>query len=189
MKSNNYSKVAIMLHWVIGLLIIGQIAGGFWMTDAIKDPLQQKAAIQTYQLHKSFGLCILFLSLVRLYWRATHSVPSFPNHVTKFEKFAARSVHLLFYFLIIAIPFSGWLMVSTSPLGYPTPFFGLFNWPALPIPFDYDKQIVSGVFKESHEFLAITTIVLLGLHVAGAIKHQFIYKDEVLSRMLPFLKK
>lgn len=186
---DDYTKVAIALHWIIAFLIIGQIAGGFWMTDAIKDPEQQKMAIQTYQLHKSFGICVLLLSLYRLYWRLSHPTPDFPAHLKSYEKMAARFVHYSFYFLIIAIPFSGWLMVSTSPLGYPTSFFWLFDWPHIPIPFEYNKELVSGFFREGHEFLAIATLLLLSLHIAGAMKHQFVYKDKVLSRMLPFLKK
>lgn len=186
---DNYTKVAIALHWIIALLIIGQIAGGFWMTDAIKNPDQQKIAIQTYQLHKAFGICVLLLSIFRLYWRVTHPAPNAPKHVANYEKIAAKLAHYLFYFLIIAIPLSGWFMVSTSPLGYPTSMFGLFNWPHILLPFDYNKVEVSGLFNEFHEVLAISTLVLLALHVGGALKHQFVYKDKVLARMLPFLNK
>lgn len=186
---DGYTRVAILLHWVIALLIIGQIIGGFWMTDAIKNPDQQKIAIQTYQLHKSFGICVLLLSLFRLYWRLSHPAPDFPSHLASYEKMAARFVHYSFYFLIIAIPMSGWLMVSTSPLGYPTSFFWLFDWPHIQLPFDYDKELISGFSREGHEILAIITILLIGLHIAGAMKHQFFYRDNVLARMLPFLKK
>lgn len=188
-KMSRYSAVAIFLHWLIGLLIVGMIAVGFWMAGALEDPARRAVAFEVVQLHKSIGLTILVLTGVRLVWRLAHKPPALPSHMSALEKGAARVSHLGFYILMLALPLTGWAMVSASPWGLPTMYFGLFEWPHIaPLTEVADKKAVSHLFEEIHEVLAFGTLGLLALHILAALKHHFFDKDDVLARMVPGLK-
>lgn len=172
--TERYSAVAIFLHWTIALLILGMIAVGLTMEDY---PISIR--FTAYNLHKSFGLTILALSLFRLYWRLSHTPPPYPESMKAWEKLAAKTTHWLFYFLIIAMPLSGWLFVSAFAK-FPTVFFNLAEIPHLPVPKAYGPSL-----KALHYWLAMGTLGLLALHVGAALKHHFITRDSVLRRMLP----
>lgn len=188
-SSERYTSVAVALHWLIALLLIGQLIGGFYMHDLPKERAELK--FELYQWHKSFGVTILFLTLVRIAWRLTHRPPDLPAGMSAFEKIAARGVHLGFYALLLTMPLVGWAVVSSSPFAdsVQTYLFGVIHWPHLPF-FESvaDRKAFSHQIAEVHEYLAFGMIGLLGLHVAAALKHQFVNKDGVLGRMLPFLK-
>ena len=181
-----YSAMAIAFHWAIAILVLGLIGSGWWMTGAIRDPARQAVAYDVYQLHKAFGLCVLLLTLGRLAWRLTHRPPPLPAHMSAIERIGAHGAHVLLYALTIAVPMLGWAMVSTSPLGFPTVPFGLFEWPHLPLlrPGD-DPATVEAGFKLGHEVLAYLAAALVALHVTAALKHQFVDRDGLLGRMLP----
>ncbi|MEM9029899.1 MAG: cytochrome b [Pseudomonadota bacterium] len=183
-----YSRVAMVLHWTIAVAIIAMLVMGTWMVDAIKVPETQALAFQTYQLHKSIGLTILVLSIARLIWRLLNPPPPLPAHMTFASRFAAHVAHWLFYGLMLALPISGWVMVSASAFGLPTIVFDLFEWPHIPwiVASDGKAEIEAGS-KLAHRSMGYATIVLLVLHVAAALKHQFIDKDGLLGRMVPFL--
>ena len=185
--SPRYTGTAIAFHWAIAVLVLGLIGSGWWMTGAIRDPARQAQAYEVYQLHKAFGLCVLLLTLGRLAWRLTHRPPPLPAHMNAFERIGAHGAHILLYGLTLAVPMLGWAMVSTSPLGFPTVPFGLFEWPHLPIlgPND-DAAAVEAGFKLGHKTLAYLAATLVVLHVAAALKHQFVDRDGLLGRMLPF---
>lgn len=186
-----YSKVAILLHWLIALMIIGMMVAGIWMTGAIQEQATQAAAFEVYQLHKSFGLVILLLSLLRLAWRLTHRAPGLPADMPAWEKRAAHATHWLFYGLMIGLPITGWLMVSASPWGLPTMFFGMFEVPHLGSLAELDhagKELWESRFKTVHKYVAYGGIGLLLMHVGAALKHHFIVRDDILVRMLPFLR-
>jgi cytochrome b561 len=184
--STRYSKVAIILHWLIAVAIIGQIAFGKWMVGAIKVPETQMQAFQVYQIHKSVGLTILVLSLLRLLWRLMHPAPAFPAVMPGWQKMASHISHWAFYILMIGTPILGWFMVSSSPLGLPTIYFGQFSVPHYPYAPDVDKAAIEAWYKSNHELLANTTLALLIVHVGAALKHHIFDKDTVLWRMLPF---
>jgi len=178
-----YSSVAIALHWLIAFLIIGQAAAGLYMHNLPATTLK----FELYQWHKSFGVTILFLSFLRLFWRLTHKPPALPGGMAAWERFAARVSHVGFYVLIIAVPIVGWAMVSASPKDVPTVLFGAIAWPHMPgIP---QGEGLEDILKETHEYMAFTILGLLVLHVGAALKHHFVNRDGVLSRMLPFLKR
>ncbi len=186
---DRYHAVAIALHWVIALMIIGLMVAGIWMTGAIRDRETQKLAFEVYQLHKSVGLTVLALSIVRLAWRLSHKGPSLPAGMAGFERSAAHAAHWLFYGLMLALPISGWLMVSASPLGLPTLYFSGPQVPhleALSHMSISDKKLWEGRLKDLHEWLAYGGLALIILHVAAAVRHQFILKDGLMARMLPF---
>jgi len=177
----------VTLHWLIAVGIIGMLILGKYMhelsdTDATKFDL--------YQLHKSFGLTILALSVLRLVWRLVNKVPPLPEHMPTWERYAAHASHVLLYVLIVAIPLSGWALASASPLGIPTIWFGQFEIPHLPGLQGYaDQHAVEDQAHEVHELLGNLMIGLLVIHVGAALKHHFWDRDDVLTRMLPFAKK
>jgi len=176
---SRYSRVSMWLHWSIALLIIGNLTAGIALSQELLPKALEPTAIG---LHQSFGLTIMALSLVRLGWRASHPFVPFPAQMAGWEKLLARSTHILFYVLIIAIPLTGWAMSSANPQHYPIPYFWLFDMPALPV-------AVSGTnahrFNTVHGYLAYGTLALLALHVAGALKHRYFDRDDVLAHMVP----
>ncbi len=182
-----YNRVAIGLHWLIAGLIIALIPIGLLLED-----IPKAYQVTVYQMHKSFGLMVLFLSLARLGWRLMNPPPPLPDGMRAWEKLSAHALHMTFYVLIIAIPITGWMMVSTSPKNIPTMFLTLFNWPhiwflaGLAVE---QKKVLVGVFHETHEILAFTIIGLLVLHIGAALKHQYINKDNAMARMLPWMGK
>lgn len=181
---DRYTRVAIFLHWLIAVLLMSQIAGGLYMVELDRD--EAALRFQIYQLHKSFGATILVLTIIRLGWRLGHKPPSLPAAMPAWEKVAARASHWGFYVLLIVTPLLGWSYVSASPFQVPTLLFGQVPLPHLPFT---PREDLAEFFEESHELAAKTTLVLLVLHVGAALKHQFIDRDEVLSHMLPFLRR
>jgi cytochrome b561 len=181
-----YGAVAIAVHWLIALAIIGLILSGKWMVDAIRVKETQFTAFQIYQWHKSFGLTVLALSLFRLAWRLLHTPPPAPDTMPNWQRFASTVTHWAFYVLMIGTPVLGWLMVSASPLGLPTLLFGQLEVPHYPFDPAADKAALEHWFKANHELLANGTLLLLLLHAAAALKHHFVDKDNILWRMAPF---
>ncbi len=180
-----YNRVAIVLHWTIAILVLGLIPVGLIMEDAPK-------AIQgtVYQMHKSFGLMVLFLSLARLGWRLANPPPPLPDSMKAWEKQVASITHWAFYFLIIAIPLSGWMLVSASPKNIPTMFLTLFHWPHIWFLANMDvaqKKEIAGIFDQTHVILAYGAIALIVLHVGAALRHQYWIKDNEMARMIPRL--
>jgi cytochrome b561/polyisoprenoid-binding protein YceI len=197
--AQRYTAVAIILHWAIALAIAGMIALGWWMGDALEDSDTQAQAIAAFQLHKSVGLTVLALSLARLAWRLVHKPPPFPEAMKPWEKTVAAATHWAFYVLIIAMPLTGWLYVSTAwspqddrPLDVPTLYFGLFHVPhlfGLSNLAEDARAAVAEVFEFSHSKLAWGAIGLTVLHIGAALKHHFVNRDGVLARMVPGLDR
>jgi cytochrome b561 len=180
-----YGTGAMIFHWLIAALLIANICLGLYFADL---PRSDPWKFELTQLHKSIGLTVLMLSVLRLFWRLSHPAPPLPIDLYWGVRVAARASHYLFYFLIIAIPLSGWLMVSASPLGFPTNYFHLFHWPNLWFMADLpraQKVALHDPLESVHNVLAWSAIVLIPLHVAAALYHQFIRRDDVLRRMLP----
>ena len=180
-----YGAVAMTLHWLIAAALIANIAIGLYMSDL---PRSDPSKFEFIALHKSIGLTVLTLSVLRVVWRLVNPVPLPPPGLAPWLKFAGRAAHFLLYFLIVAIPLAGWLMVSVGSMGHPTPVFGLFGWPSFPILADMPRSVghpYHEFFETTHVWLAWSAIVLIPLHVAAALYHQFIRRDDVLLRMLP----
>lgn len=180
---HTYTKTAILLHWLIALMIIGQLIGGkvmMWM-----DPKPLKFEI--FQLHKSFGFIILALSLLRLIWRLLHKAPALPDGMKPIERIGAHLSHIGFYVLMIGIPLSGWIMVSASTTRITTKIFKMVKVPDFPGV--TRSEYMEGLTENVHEKLSIIMILLIGLHIGAALKHHFINKDDVLTRMVPRLRR
>lgn len=183
-----YGAVAKLLHWLIALAIILMLAAGKYMTDL---EIGQERFDLT-QLHKSIGLTILGLTLLRILWRLLNRQPALPAHMGTLERMAAKFTHLVFYVLMLAIPLSGWALASASKYNIPTVYFGTVEVPHLPyistLPRD-EKKDAEDIAEEAHELLANLMILLLALHIAAALKHHWWNRDDVLTRMLPFARK
>ncbi len=190
MSSNRYGLVAIILHWTIAILILWNIWLG-WQFDDLHGPDK----LNTVNLHKSIGMSVLILSVLRLAWRLTHKAPPLGAHLAAWERMAARTVHWLFYVFMIAMPLVGWAMVSASPKikVNPVTFFNLFNFPAFPwvssLPHDQMHQ-AHQILQQAHTtYILWLGYALITLHVLGALKHQFLDRDGELGRMIPFLRE
>lgn len=172
-----YGTVAIVLHWLIALLIVGQIAAGLVMTR-LED---QRLAFELIQWHKSFGLLTLGLVVVRIAWRLFDRPPNLPASMPAWERQAARASHGLLYVLMLIAPVTGWLLASASVLAIPTYAFDLFVVPHLPVA---RTEISENFWTMAHHLVAYAVIGLIALHVAAALRHHLILKDNVLARML-----
>jgi cytochrome b561 len=187
-EGGRYSAVSIVLHWTIAAAILTQIVLGWRMTD-MDEGLSQ---FERFQLHKSLGITILLLSLLRLVWRLTHPAPPLPDHMARWEKVFARATHVGFYVGMIGMPLLGWAIVSASPYNIPTLLWDAIPWPHLPVlpGLEEDaKEDIAKQLSEIHSKGAWFILGLLGLHVAGALKHHFLDRDTVLWRMLPIVPR
>ena len=172
-----YNMVSIVLHWLIALMIFCAFPLGLYMADLPLSP--QK--LQYYSWHKWAGVSIFFLVLLRILWRIGHKPPA-PLPMPKLQLLAAEAVHHLLYVFMVIIPLSGWLMSSAK--GFQTVWFGV-----LPLPDLLEKNHDLGELLEVvHEFLNYGLLLLVGVHFAAALKHHFIDKDGLLSRMNPFAR-
>lgn len=180
---SRYSRGAMLLHWLIAAAFAFQIGLG-WRMDAPRGP----QAFAVYQLHKSVGITILLLTLVRLAWRFTKPAPAFPSTMSPIERRLANIVHAGFYILLLGLPLTGWLLVSSSTTAIPTYLYGIVPWPHVPGIAALAPAAKAGINSASgagHEILAIIAYLLLFLHVAGALKHQFYERGDDFGRMMP----
>ena len=160
-------------------------SGGWYMTDL---PDGAPGQYFLYQMHKSVGITILLLTVARIIWRVMNPPPPLPDDMNGLEKTASHLVHLGFYGLMIALPLTGWLYSSVSvKLDVPTVLFGLISWPDVPFVEGLKTEGASGIVNFIHGRLAWVALLLLALHVAGAIKHELSAEEGVLKRMIPGL--
>lgn len=177
--TTRYTGTAIALHWLIALLILAAFPLGVVMHDLPLSPLK----LRLISYHKWLGVTVFLLAVARLAWRATHTPPPLPETVPAWQRRAAHGLHHLLYLLMLAIPLSGWLMSSAK--GFQTVYLGV-----LPLPGLVGKDKALGhLLEEVHEMLNFGLLWLVLAHVAAALKHQYIDRDDVLARMLPFLEK
>jgi cytochrome b561 len=173
-----YSVVAQGFHWVIAGLIVTQFTLA-WMADDLPLGMHKLALLAR---HKSFGMTVLMLAVLRLLWRLFNRPPELPSGMSKLERILAKGTHALFYILLFAMPLSGWLMSSAK--NYSVSWFGRFTWPNLIGP---DERAFD-LLKTIHESLSWLLFAVAILHILAALKHHFWNKDDVLTRMLPFTK-
>jgi cytochrome b561 len=176
---NRYSTVSLILHWLIAALVFTQIAL-IWAHEATDGPISREFV----QIHKSVGLGILVLTLGRLGWRLANPAIPLPEAMRPWETWLARATHILFYLILIGMPLGGW--AASSAAGRDIIWFGLFEWPLLPIG---GGREAAGRFMDMHELAAKALYVLLALHIMGALKHHFLDHDNVLHRMIPWIPR
>ncbi|MEQ1541893.1 MAG: cytochrome b [Novosphingobium sp.] len=175
-SSARYARGSVILHWLIALLIVLNFVAAW-----ISEDMPKEQAAQVMGNHKAFGITILILTVLRVIWRLMHTAPPLAETLAAWEVALSKVTHLLLYVLMLAIPLSGWLMHSAYTGGGPVSLFGVIGFPGWP--FAQDKDLAH-TFGEGHEVMATAMLVLLALHVAGALKHRIIDKDpDALKRM------
>jgi cytochrome b561 len=174
--TRRWGAVSQLLHWLIVALIIVQVT-----LASLADDLPAGARKLTLLArHKSFGITILGLALLRLAWRWLNPTPELPTTLKPYERALARFTHAALYVLLFAMPLSGWTMSSAR--GFPVSWFGLVQLPDL-VP--KNKTLYEALLT-THGTLACVLGAVVALHVAGALMHHFKLRDDVLRRMLPF---
>lgn len=174
MTPQRYSLGSIVLHWLIAAALVFQIV----FAESLEGP-RGPDLFARFQLHKSIGITILLLSIVRLGWRFIAPRPA-PVPGPPWAKFLSSAVHFGFYGFMIAAPVTGWIIVSTSKIKVDTLLFGSVPWPHLPVP-----SWMGEPAEFLHELMPNIAIALFALHVAGALRHQYLLGTPILARMLP----
>jgi cytochrome b561 len=170
-----YTTTAIVLHWIIAAAVLGQIAFGWLMQEIAKDPVGPR--VNAFNLHKSIGLTILALMALRLIWRSMHRPPPLPA-MPAWQARAAHINHWVLYTCLFLQPLSGY--VGSAVSGYPVRYFGMLlpAWAAKSIPL---KDFLSVV----HLVNSCVLVTAIAVHIAAALKHQFVDRDRLLRRMWP----
>jgi cytochrome b561 len=171
-----YTAVAIALHWLIAAMLIFTSGLGLYMAELPAPPVK----LRLYSYHKWIGVTIFLLVVFRLIWRMTHRVPALPQQMPAWQRAGAAASHVLLYVLTLVIPLSGWLYSSAS--GFKVVYLGKIPLPDLVAK---DKALADQLLTV-HQALNMLIAVVVVLHVAAALKHHWVDRDDVLSRMLPF---
>jgi len=193
-NNSKYTNVAIALHWLIGIAILFMFVLAWYMTELPKGAPKSTSfdifnlGLMTWEvakeesprafyfnLHKSIGLTILMLVLLRMYWRFTHRPPAFLSSMKLWEKRLATAIHHSFYLLMVLIPLTGIIMSAASKYG--------IKWFGIKVIPGFDDKAVRDLFYEFHEIFGLLLLFLLIFHILGAIKHSLIDKDGTLRRM------
>lgn len=180
----HYGLIAAGFHWFVALFFLGNLGLGLYMSDLhLSDP----NLFPLYQLHKSFGICIFVTVILRLTWRFVDAPPTLPDDMASWEKVAASATHLGLYAILVAMPLTGWIIVSASPINIPTLVFDTVPIPHIGfIVTDPDKDRWLAVGEWGHWLLAWSAGAAVLLHIAAALRHHFLLKDDILRRMLPW---
>jgi cytochrome b561 len=175
-SSGRYTAVAQAFHWIIAALIVSQFVLGHMGAD-LPNGMHKLALLAR---HKSFGMTVLMLAILRLLWRLKNPPPELPAGMSPLERMIARATHVAFYVLLFAMPLTGWMMSSAK--NYAVSWFGLFTWPNL----IGKNEAAFDALRATHEILSDVLFAIAVLHILAALKHHFWNKDDVLLRMLPF---
>ena len=189
-----YTNVAIVLHWLIGIAILFMFVLGWFMTELPKETPkttsfdifnlglitwgveeEQSQRSFYFNLHKSVGLSLLMLIVLRMYWRFTHRPPAFLNSMKLWEKRLAKATHHSLYLLMFLIPLSGIIMSAGSKYG--------IKWFGIKVIPGFDDKAIRELFYEFHEIFGLLLLLILILHILGAVKHSIVDKDGTLRRM------
>ena len=171
-----YTGVAIGLHWLIALGVLAQIGLGWWMQEIPKNPPGVRA--YWFNVHKSIGMTIALLVLLRIAWRFRHPAPPLPAGIPAWQRRAAAISHALLYACLLGMPLVGFLGSTYS--GYPIKYFGI----TLPT-WGYKSDPLKGFFSAVHLGFAWAFMTLIALHAGAALKHLLIDRDAVFRRMWP----
>ena len=169
-----YTKTSKTIHWLTAIIVLSMLTFSFFLSD-----LPSSIKPNAYMLHKSFGLTVLGLMLLRIIWIISAGRPSLPSNMPNWERIFARAVQHSFYLFLILMPLSGWIMATASKRS--PVFFGLIT---IPCPGISPNQDLAKLMNSSHKIIAWILITLAFFHICGALKHHFLDKDEVLKKML-----
>jgi cytochrome b561 len=171
--SLRYTKIAVVLHWLLAAAIVAGFLIGMQMADQPPSPVR----VRWINYHKWFGITILGLSVLRLLWRISHRPPTLPESVQPWQRRVSDWLHRALYLFFFIVPVAGW--AYSSALGFHVVYLGLIPLPDLAP----KNKALADVLIQVHATLAWTLAALVGLHVGAALKHQFIDKDGLLLRM------
>ena len=193
-NNTKYTNVAIVLHWLIGIAILFMFVLGWFMTELPKETPkttsfyifnlglitwgveeEQSQRSFYFNLHKSVGLSLLMLIVLRMYWRFTHRPPAFLNSMKLWEKRLAKATHHSLYLLMLLIPLTGIIMSAGSKYG--------IKWFGIKVIPGFDDKAIRELFYEFHEIFGLLLLLILILHILGAVKHSIVDKDGTLRRM------
>jgi len=181
-SATEYGAVSKLLHWLMAAIILTLIGVGMYMADLPMDTAEQKQyAFQFYNLHKSFGVIVLLLIVLRLIWLRISPAPTLPSVFAPKERILVKALQGLLYLLMILVPLSGYLMSNAG--GHPINVFGLFQMPAIV----GESEAIGDFTHEAHEIGGWVILFVIILHVAGAVKHRLKDKggeSDILKRML-----
>lgn len=172
---SRYGLLSMVLHWFMALLIIALSGVGIYM---VRLPISL-AKLKWYGYHKEFGMLVLMLLIVRGLWRMINIIPRLPDHIPCWQQISARMMHRLFYFFMVTVPMTGWLLTSSA--GLPAAFFGFFVFPDM---LSANKGLMKS-FTVLHMWLSYALIGAIVVHTLAALKHHFYDKDDVLRGILP----
>ena len=172
-----YTKTAMLLHWLIAVLIVSAFTLGWIMTDI---PGFSPTKLRYFAWHKWLGVTVLGFAALRALWRLFNKPPAPPAGLPAWQHMAAEAMHMLLYVFIFAVPVSGYLFTLSA--GIPVVYLNLFK---LPVFMDANPEW-KPVLREIHYWLNMSMAAAVALHVAAALKHHFIDRDNILKRMLPF---
>ncbi len=194
MSTTRYTKTAVILHWLIAIAIFAMFALGWFMADLLKAAPKQSAfdifnwGIYTwhtseeisprsfyFNLHKSIGVSIAALIIIRILWRIAYKPPALLTTYKAWERKLATGTHHLLYLLMIALPASGIIMSTYSKYG--------IKWFGMPFISGFDNKPLREFYTQVHVVIGIILLVIVGVHFLGALKHKFVDKDETLKRM------
>lgn len=183
--ASRYTRTAMILHWLIAVLIIVNVVLGL-SADALPDDWV-RPVIDT---HKSIGITVLGLALLRVLWRASHRPPPLPREFPSWERMAAHVAHFLLYFVMIALPLSGWMHDSAwkAAATHPMHLFGVIPFPRIGFIMNLDpavKEPLHDKFGALHTYLGYALYALLAMHIGGALKHELLDRHSVIKRMVP----
>lgn len=181
-RAHRYNSPAIILHWVMALGFFLMLGSGIVMTYA---PIEQRLQFNLYQWHKGGGVLLLLAFGLRITWRVISAyvdqIPPLPKSIPPIEQRVAKLGHWGLYALMVMMPISGWVMVSSSVYGLPTIVFGWFEWPH--IPNIQGDQAIETVAKQTHFYLAIAFGVMILAHMVAVVKHAKKDDENLLRRI------
>jgi cytochrome b561 len=172
-RAPEYGITAKVLHWAIAAILVGQLALG-WLMPSVRRGMEPGTSMH---LHISIGIVVLALIVVRLLWRLWHRVPP-AAELPRWQAVASAAVHALLYLLVLVTTLSGWFYASAR--GWALTFFDLAPLPALSAP----GSTVGRAIGSLHESLVWVLLAAVAIHVAAALVHAFVYRDQVMQRML-----
>lgn len=175
---NRYTRFAVFLHWIMALAFFMMLGSGFAL-EYLDIPKSVK--FNMIQLHKSFGVILLLAFFLRIFWRLWHKPPVLTG-LPQWEITLSKLGHLTLYLCMLAMPLSGWLMVSSSVYGLPTFVFNAFQWPHFP--FIAGNETINALARSAHTIFAFAFTGMIFLHIAAVIKHECMDKKPILYRML-----
>ena len=189
-REHSYTTTAKAFHWISAGLMIAQLSSGLWMTAAIHQPATRALAWKTYQTHKSLGITLLFITLLRILWRLGHPPPDHSHWLEKWEAISAQYSHLVLYAILIGDPLLGWLMVSSNANQIPTILFGWIDLPHLPYEFmPTSPETLNSISTLGHKIVGWLALALITIHTSATLKHYFIDRNGILQSMLWTSKK